>query len=400
MAGRLTATAGVGLGLILTGIAWFGGWGWWENTRIWKPLDVPVSLSVGQIRTVEFKINVESTYSIGIAVEQSLDWEETRCVLGIDQCQGNPSALRASWSISRAGRVTVRGVSDTEQGIFWADEGRGRVLGTFHANSGRYILELSLLQDASRLNARAPYLVIFETGGERERAYDVGWYAFMTMLLSLPVGISALVRSGIVRRADKQDAFLRAWPLSQPGPQPPIPGIARPRSGNVELRHHRELRPWSAWPFSRTSWYGLIGTHTYPIMLIPVWVMISGMVPTGLVVHLVKPGIAAQSTPGIQPLRVCVGAAPGDVHPKLYVDSRLVAWEDFAAVLQKELSQRPPNWPVYVEGSRDVEWGHAVRAIDVIRGLQAQVVLLTPSTKSGREPSASKSAVAVRRASP
>jgi len=212
---------------------------------------MPVSLSVGRVRTAELQINVESTYSIGIAVAQNRDYEEVRCLLGIDQCQGNPSALRASWSVSTAGRVTVRGISDTEPGEFWAAEGPGRVLGTFHANGGRYIVDLNVLQDGSRLNAHAPYLVIFESGGERGRAYAAEGLAFVALLLSLPLGISVLIRAGIVRRAEKQGAFLKTWPLSQPGPQPPIPGIARPLSGNVELRHYRELRPWSAWPRGR-----------------------------------------------------------------------------------------------------------------------------------------------------
>ena len=379
MAGRLSSTTAVGLGLVFTGIAWFGGWAWWENTRIWKPVDVPVSLSAGRVRTAEFQINVESTYSIGIAVEQSPDYEETRCLLGIDQCQGNPSVLRASWSVSRAGRVLVGGMSDSEHGEFWTGWGPGRVLGSFHADRGHYILDLNVLQDGSRLNARAPYLAIFESGGERERADDAGWRAFVALLLSLPVGFSLLIRSRIVRREEKQDALLRTWPLSQPGPQPPIPGIARPLSGNVELRHHQELRPWSAWPFSRTSWYGLIGTHACLVIVIPVWVMISEMpwVPKGLVVHLVKPGIPAQIMPGLQPLRVRVEAVVGSAQPTLYVDSRLVRWEDFGAVLQKEISRRPPNWPVYVDGDPDMEWGSAVKAIDTIRGLHAEVVLLT-----------------------
>jgi len=130
---------------------------------------------------------------------------------------------------------------------------------------------------------------------------------------------------------------------------------------------------------SRTSWYGLIGTHAYLVILIPVWVMISGMplVPKGLVVHLVQPGIAAQIMPGIQPLRVRVETAVGSVRPTLYVDSRPVSWDDFSAVLQKEISRRPPNWPVYVDGDPDMEWGSAIKAIDVIRGLRAEVVLLT-----------------------
>ena len=387
MAGRLSPTAWVGLGLIFTGIAWFGGWWAWEATRIWTPLDAPVSLSVGHVRAAEFKINVESTYAIGVAVEQNRDYAEVRCLLGLEKCEVNPPVLSASWSVSRAGRAAVSGVSDSEHGEFWTGWGKGRVLGNFHADSGRYILDLNVSQDGSRLNARRPYLVIFESGGERWRAYDAEGLAFVALLLSLPLGISVLIRAGIVRREQKQSDFLRAWPLSQAGPQPRTLAAIRPLSGRVDLRHYRELRPWNAWAFSRTSWFGLIGTNVYLVFLIPIWWGSSQMpTPKGLVVHLAKPGIAAQSTPGIQPLRVRVEATTGDMRqpPKLYVGSRLVSWEDFEAVLQKELSQRPPNWPVYVEGSRDMEWGHAVRAIDVIRGLRAQVVLLTASTESGR----------------
>jgi hypothetical protein len=32
---------------------------------------------------------------------------------------------------------------------------------------------------------------------------------------------------------------------------------------------------------------------------------------------------------------------------------------------------------VYLDGDRDMEWGNAVRAMDVINGFGAQVVLLT-----------------------
>lgn len=52
-------------------------------------------------------------------------------------------------------------------------------------------------------------------------------------------------------------------------------------------------------------------------------------------------------------------------------------WEDFDIVLQKELIRRPPNWPVYLEGDPNMEWKWAVKTIDRIRGLGAEVVLLT-----------------------
>jgi len=142
-----------------------------------------------------------------------------------------------------------------------------------------------------------------------------------------------------------------------------------------------ESRSWTAWPFSRPSWFGLIGTKTYVVVLIPVWVMFSSLrpAPMGLVVHLVRPGIPAQHIAGLQPLRVRVAAAIGDARPRVYVDSQPVPLGDFRDVLEKRLILRPPDWPVYFEGDRDMEWDHAMRAIDTIRGLHAQVVLLTPS---------------------
>jgi len=76
-------------------------------------------------------------------------------------------------------------------------------------------------------------------------------------------------------------------------------------------------------------------------------------------------------------LLVRVGYAGYGVPPRLYVNSRAVSWEDLDAVLNKELRLRPPTWPVYLEGDPAIEWGHAVKAMDVIRGLHAEVVLLT-----------------------
>jgi biopolymer transport protein ExbD len=98
---------------------------------------------------------------------------------------------------------------------------------------------------------------------------------------------------------------------------------------------------------------------------------------TGLTIHLVNPGITAKTSPWIQPLRVRLEAVNSRARPNLYIDAQLVSWEDFSAVLHKELNHRPPNWPVYLEGNGNMEWRQAVQAIDAIRGLHAEVVLLT-----------------------
>ena len=104
----------------------------------------------------------------------------------------------------------------------------------------------------------------------------------------------------------------------------------------------------------------------------------------GLLLHLLRSGYAAQSSPGIQPLLVRLElVSPGP--PRLSVDGRPVSWEDFPAVLQKELTLRPPNWPVYLEGAPSMDWLWAGKAIDTIRGLQADVVLLTIRSPSPKD---------------
>jgi len=54
----------IGIGLILAGAALFGGWQWWMATRTWVPLEMPISLAQGHIRSPEFKINVDSGFWI------------------------------------------------------------------------------------------------------------------------------------------------------------------------------------------------------------------------------------------------------------------------------------------------------------------------------------------------
>jgi hypothetical protein len=99
----------------------------------------------------------------------------------------------------------------------------------------------------------------------------------------------------------------------------------------------------------------------------------------GLPVRLLPPPPNAQGqpVPQLNPLVVRV-ACPGDcASPILYLDSQQIAWDQLGPLLDKKLRHRPPDWPVYVRRDEGLQWGPVVRAIDIIRGKQAQVVLLT-----------------------
>ena len=97
---------------ILIAAAIYGGWEWWMATRTWVPLDMPVSLAQGHIRSPEFKINLDAGFWIFVEVETKVDEEGVSCLTGYmsDYCRENSvRELRASWTLSDAGRVVARG---------------------------------------------------------------------------------------------------------------------------------------------------------------------------------------------------------------------------------------------------------------------------------------------------
>ena len=68
-------------------------------------------------------------------------------------------------------------------------------------------------------------------------------------------------------------------------------------------------------------------------------------------------------------------AGPG-LAPELFLNSRLLSWEELNSGLKAELSKRSA-WVVYVEVDSNLPWQDALSAIDVARSLNAKVVLLT-----------------------
>lgn len=362
------------------------------STRIRVPLYVPISLSQGHIRTPEFTINLKSTYLIEVVVGRESDSEGVPCLIGFFECPGNPSVLSIAWSLSERGRVVASGSSDVDHAAFGGGTTMGRELGGFQADKGRYVLNLDVLRDGSRLNAGAPHLVIVEAGSAGADADSQRTSAFFVLLLFAPLGICLILRSAILRRQEALDGAARACCLTQPGP-PAIADVGhfrttsaraavRAGSGAVDGNRRRDLRPSKRPAFSRTSFFGLIAAISYILVAISFGVLKTLGRPTyqGLMIHLLQPPAAAQASPQIESLLVRVKFARSNVRPSLYVNSQPVSWGDLSTVLRKELSRRPPTWPVYFEGDPDMPWEYAMEAIDVVRGLHAEIVLFTSKT--------------------
>lgn len=391
----------VGLALVLIGPVWFGIWACWGATRAWQPLEVPISLSPGHFRSPEFKINVEGTYWIGITVKRPPDYGLGECLIGANLCERNPSILEALWSVESGKRVVANGSSATHEGV--CETGRiGREVGRFRAASGSYVLDLNLLRDGSRLNAGAPYLVVFEEGGTRAWISGQMDYGLVAFFLLAPIGIFLLIRAGIWRRTERRDALARACSLTQPWPRmqaplavgatppagaaavirckTPTPARVRPRSLAVAGYRYPKPVPASLLARPQMARIGLVMLLCWTVLAIPVWLITLGhgsLIPKGLKIRLLRPGIQAPAIPGMQPLVVRVVSAKDRRGPSLLVNSQSVQWDDFDAALRKELGRRPPSWPVYLQADGNLEFKWPATAVDRIRGLHADVVLVT-----------------------
>ena len=156
----------LGIALITAGIALTAGRIAWSQSRTYVPVDMPVSLSVGHVRTSDFKLNLRKLYLIEIEARKALPFDALNCMLGIkgvisDKCENVPSVLEASWSLSNAGAVVVSGSSTNNRGGDWTNHTIARQLGSFVAEPGRlYRLDVDVSTDGSSLNQTNPHLKI------------------------------------------------------------------------------------------------------------------------------------------------------------------------------------------------------------------------------------------------
>ncbi|HXN48565.1 MAG TPA: biopolymer transporter ExbD [Bryobacteraceae bacterium] len=211
----------------------------------------------------------------------------------------------------------------------------------------------------------------------------------------------------MLRRDDKQDSFLRAWPLTSPGVQLP-PWRAGVSVHLKAIRVQRTpIRPEyyigdpgtpARRPLTGLSSISLLTFLIFFVLFMLMWSCYwFPPTPVGFKVRLPQPTVTGQNSLGIQPVIVQVKFDKRSVpdewkspRPSLYVNWRFVPRDDFEAVLQKELNLRPPDWPVYLEGDPRMEWRHAAEVIDIVQKLHAQVVFLTslrpPPGPAGTDP--------------
>jgi len=342
----LRRSALVGIGLLILGIALFASIRYWMATRTFTPVDMPVSLAPGQIRTGSFLINLEGRYQI------RLDASDFNL---IDPKCASLTPFKVRWGLHDRGKV----FSSERQGYLPG------FLGDFYSYKGTYDLDLEVLSDSSCLNSGHPRMKIYTSRSDYE---DEATPALWLSALPMAVGTSLL---GLFVLAHYRNRLSTATDIT----------YSESIGQYFQWAQRLPLKP----AFTALPFFGLV------CALVLSWLVMFHMVfyefgrrfrSNGLAVFLMKsvphPDHIERSA---VPLVLKVKFAGPNLPPKIYLNSKPLSWEELDRSLSAELSKQPAK-VVYVEADTNLSWQDVLRALDVAHGLNARVVLLTSATQS------------------
>ncbi len=161
----------------------------WLETRTFVALDMPVSLSKGDIRTPDFPINLKGWYHVVVWV----DGDFSSCQAGLSH-------------LALVSRSTVQ----SKGNVIESSEGRDRYLGQFYAaKQGHYAVAVETMSDPSCLNAGHPRIGVWTESNSYVNLYNqlrntgiviaiicLGLFAFS---FSSTVGVVTLLAPALVR---------------------------------------------------------------------------------------------------------------------------------------------------------------------------------------------------------
>jgi len=401
---RWSASSVAGLALILAGLVVFLCVVYWKLTYTPYPLNAAISLSPGHVRTPEFEITFSGGYDMQILADCSVTDPDRPSLKGFD-CT---ASIGAVWTLRGGARAFSAGRFESSRPAY------GR---TGDVPSGRYYMELEVLEDGSSLNAGSPRLALFAAGYLQEEYEDTLFRYLALVILLGATGVSTLCASLGVSRWEKERARLPVESLTSVGPperafsfwtdeaprSAPSPWLAIASSESVPplLRAQRTSYPSAAALRRQLCLVSLFGVGVYSFLILPMWVMQFWryVEPHGLLIHAQYPSRMPSESAGLQPIRIRVELSEQPRRPLVRMGPHTMSLNEFGPQLLWELRIRPSSWPVYVDGDPDLEWGEVVSVIDVIRGCHGEVVMLpldepdTAKSRASKRPSRGKSSL-------
>jgi biopolymer transport protein ExbD len=331
---RLPLTGRFGIALIVVGSALLMYSIYWLAPRPLVALDMPVSLSPGRIRTGNVSvISVDDLYYIDIEFDRA----PLRTATGCDP----HSVLETQWTLSSDGTVLERGSSP------W--EGSGLTIGVLLPEKERYAFEAEIIPGASCLNARHPRLKIQTHPYPGDLYTILNWVSVWFVAIGFVLLIRSLLAGGLTEKPK-----YRIFP-------------AMVLRNVVPFQRHRPIPLIKDLPD-----FGLVvGCLLY--ILVFIFIVIQPMVPQGLLVDIGERSVVAlQKSPWAETLTVSV-----DGQGRFYVNEQPVPKEELQTKLREELEKRMV-WIVYFEADQNGTFANAIYSFDIIQGLGAQVVWITP----------------------
>jgi len=176
----------------------------WIQTRTRVPVDMPIHLRPGHVRTPPFRTNENWPFEIMVEVRPSIPAPKWICLLGSDipsdQCT-EPPVIQAAWVLSTDGQVVAQGETSRE-GLLGGDEGGipYRSIGSVDLKKGRsYVLDVDFSKDGSKLDSIDPHLKVEAQSGTFYEDASLGlllFYAEPCTGLTL-LGVGIVIFSGV-----------------------------------------------------------------------------------------------------------------------------------------------------------------------------------------------------------
>jgi biopolymer transport protein ExbD len=318
-------------------------------TRYWRqslvPLDVPITISEGSLKTPAFQIKLPGTYGVWIDTDGGYRWD----IAGCDP----QSPVLEHWQLQRdEGWFRTRWVQLTNDILSHEQESYADA---FEAKRGRYFFDLQLSRSTGCLNTKHARLRI----GAWSSAYE-DWQAILAYIsLSLfgtgiVLGLKALFRW---LRRDSAGRPLRILPeLALRSLLPP--------------QRHRSMPLITNLPGFGLLWGCVLFLVPLFAGLLGVWHNVGG-----IMVRLPETSAVLQKSPWTQTLSVYV-----DARRRFYVNGELVPREKLRERLLEELKHRAV-WTAYFEADPNGIFMDSAYAIGTMKDLRADVVWITPQMR-------------------
>lgn len=334
----LRARTLIGLGLAILGMASFVIVKRWIDTRIFVPVDIPVSLAAGHLRTGPFKINLKDEYQVRVKT----GWER----YFDPNCLTYMHLPKADWFLYKDGQLVKKRIGSEPSDY----------LGSFDGENGTYELDLDIQSDSRCLDPGRPRLLVYTNKADYEDyANPILWAAGLSITLG-----ASLVLLGVI--ACFTESHLSSIRISN----------SESVGQNFQWAQRLPLRR----QFSSPPAFALLAAPVLVILIIIFMVVLQPYPARGLYVKVLKPGPLAATDPLSDPVVVQILDAGLGMTPELYINSKPTSWNTFGDDLKNELKLRP-KWLVYIQADPNLPFADITSAIDVAKGLHADVVLLT-----------------------